>query len=71
MKKTIDDEMGKQLAEELSKRETDIIEALKSTGAMDWIKSQIENEEDEKLVDAQVQEMAKKCNPPLILFTTV
>lgn len=63
MKKIIDDDLQKEIIEELNKRDTNIVEALRTSGALDWIYSKMEEPEDKELVNAQINEMAKEMQP--------
>ena len=60
--------MEKKLQAELSERETNIIAALKVSGALDWVYSKMETPEDKALVDQQINELAAKMQPAVDLI---
>ncbi len=63
MKKIIDDDTQKQLTEELEKRNTNIMDALKENGALEWIYSKVETPEEKELIDKQMNDLAEQMQP--------
>lgn len=68
MKKIITEEMQQEFIEKLEGKSTNLVEILRQQGALKWINSQVENEQDQDLVDHQLNEMAERLQPAVDFF---